>query len=245
MDYTYFIDSEGKLIRTRIEQDYNPEDPRYDRDGNIGHMMCWYPHYNLGDYEENHYDNPHDFLFWQLGEEKYENATIPQMLNALERKGYYFIPLAVYEHSGITMWCGSRWSHFDAQWDCSDVGWIYTTKEEVLKSGYRIKGKRGYLKTTAKNWRKVAQEMLKEEVKTYDQYLTGQVYGFISEVWDGEDWIDEESCWGFYSDKWGDELAEEIIRDFYVSPKFINEEEAEEKQREDAIMMQIETMVCI
>ena len=38
---------------------------------------------------------------------------------------------------------------------------------------------------------------LKGEVETYDQYLTGQVYGFtISEEEGDEDELD--SCWGFY-----------------------------------------------
>ena len=58
-------------------------------------------------------------------------------------------------------------------------------------------------------------------------WLTGQVYGYILEKWDGYDWIDEESCWGFYSDKWGDELAREIANDSITGEPFITEEEME------------------
>lgn len=40
-------------------------------------------------------------------------------------------------------------------------------------------------------------EILRGEVEIYDQYLRGEVYGFIVEDDDGEH-ID--SCWGFYGD---------------------------------------------
>ena len=42
-----------------------------------------------------------------------------------------------------------------------------------------------------------AKKILEGEVETYNQYLTGDVYGFILEKPDGEH-ID--SCWGFYGD---------------------------------------------
>ena len=44
-DYYYYIE-DGKANRIKIERDDNPWNVRYDQD-NIGHMMCWYPRYNL------------------------------------------------------------------------------------------------------------------------------------------------------------------------------------------------------
>lgn len=35
------------------------------------------------------------------------------------------------------------------------------------------------------------------EVKTFDQYLRGEIYGFIIETVDGEHL---DSCWGFYGE---------------------------------------------
>lgn len=42
MDYKYYKEVTGELVRVHIEQDTTPENPRYDWDGNIGHMMCWH-----------------------------------------------------------------------------------------------------------------------------------------------------------------------------------------------------------
>ena len=61
-EYRYFKDSEGKICRIHVEQDSEPLNPRYDWDGNIGHMMCWWNRYNLGDYKENTYSEPEDFV---------------------------------------------------------------------------------------------------------------------------------------------------------------------------------------
>lgn len=61
MKYKYYED-DGKLMRLHIEQDSAAPDPRYDYDGNIGHMMCWHRNYQLGDYKKNQYSDNLDFL---------------------------------------------------------------------------------------------------------------------------------------------------------------------------------------
>ena len=57
------------------------------------------------------------------------------------------------------------------------------------------------------------------EVEEYDMYLTGEVYGVITEEYNSkdEDWEEKDSCWGFFNDKWGDELIKEVALDFGVS----------------------------
>lgn len=45
MEYKYYKEVTGELVRVHIEQDTTPENPRYDWDGNIGHMMCWHRNY--------------------------------------------------------------------------------------------------------------------------------------------------------------------------------------------------------
>lgn len=120
------------------------------------------------------------------------------------------LPLYLYDHSGITMNCCG----FSDQWDSGQVGWIYTDKNTVLGTGADIK----------KNWKEAAYEWMEGEVKEYDMYLQNEVYGIITEEYNGEDdpedddsWTDEESCWGFYSDKWGDDLIEEIANEYGIS----------------------------
>lgn len=234
VDETWYKDEKGKVHHFIIKPDDDPWSPREGTDCNIGHMMCWYKGYNLGD--KNEWSDPYKFLYDLMrrnsnrDDDVIESMKIPEMLSYLERKGYHFIPLAVYEHSGITMWCGSRWSHFDAEWDCSDVGWIYTTRNEVLATQGNIKGKRNWIKVTKKNWREAAQLWLEGEVEIYDQYLTGQVYGYedyeIDE--DGDENL-VDSCWGCYT-KAG-YLAKEMLKE-YVGEEGITQEEADKIVKE-------------
>lgn len=66
------------------------------------------------------------------------------------------------------------------------------------------------------------------EVEVYDQYLTGEVYGVITEEYNAEDddWEEKDSCWGYFSDKWGDELVKNIALNFGVSETLYDSVEA-------------------
>lgn len=57
-----------------------------------------------------------------------------------------------------------------------------------------------------------AEEMLEGEVETFDQYLTGDVYGFVLETNDGDH---IESCWGFYGDDFKENGMTDHIPDEY------------------------------
>lgn len=71
----------------------------------------------------------------------------------------------------------------------SPDGFAYVTREDMLKEfNHRI--------VTARDKAR-ALECLKDEIKDYNQYVTGQVYGIVVEDEDG-DTID--SCWGYYDD---------------------------------------------
>ena len=240
MEYKYYKEVTGELVRVHIEQDTTPENPRYDWDGNIGHMMCWHRNYQLGDYKENSYSDNLDFLnnllrarvsestilnfvknhraanfltldydrhrkVWVLGQElRHEipnfrvieenekkewlvDAVIDALLQAdkwrlLERHaGIVYLPLFLYDHSGITM----NVDGFNDPWDSGQVGYIYTDKKTIMQNvggyyvGNNVDGR--FVKTTERNWKKVAYHDMESEVSIYDQYLTGQVYGIITE----------------------------------------------------------------
>lgn len=133
----------------------------------MGHMVCFHRRYNLG--EKHYFDSPEDFQEWIKG----ENAVV--------------LPLYLYDHSGITM----NTSGFSCGWDSGQVGWIYVTLEDVRKQcGYDWK-------RWTKARREKAAEWLRGEVRVYDDYLTGNVWGFITYDEHG-DMID--SCHGFYGD---------------------------------------------
>lgn len=262
MEYKYYKEVTGELVRVHIEQDTTPENPRYDWDGNIGHMMCWHRNYQLGDYKENSYSDNLDFLnnllrarvsestilnfvknhraanfltldydrhrkVWVLGQElRHEipnfrvieenekkewlvDAVIDALLQAdkwrlLERHaGIVYLPLFLYDHSGITM----NVDGFNDPWDSGQVGYIYTDKKTIMQNvggyyvGNNVDGR--FVKTTERNWKKVAYHDMESEVSIYDQYLTGQVYGIITEEFDTDTgtWEEQDSCWGYFSDK--------------------------------------------
>jgi hypothetical protein len=111
-------------------------------------------------------------------------------------KGSIVLPLYLYDHSGITMSVGK----FSCPWDSGQVGYIVATPEAIRKN-FMVK------RITAKI-RAQAEECLKSEVQTYDDYLTGNVWGFTIEsthpcgecgakVHENER---EDSCWGFIGD---------------------------------------------
>ena len=68
---------------------------------------------------------------------------------------------------------------------------------------------------------------MESEVEVYDQYLTGEVYGAITEIYNSEtgEWEEDEDRWGYFSNKWGDNLIREIASDFGINKIFddINE----------------------
>ena len=159
----------------RMFQDEYPESPR--TWSNLGTMACFHRRYSLGDKDIPFSSD--DFNGWDEME-----AYIYKELNAL-----IVLPLYLYDHSGITI----STSSFSCRWDSGQVGFIYVTKETLQKEYGEIT--EGVLET--------ATRVLEGEVKTYDQYLTGDVYGFElvkkSTCDQGHEHEEEiDSCWGFY-----------------------------------------------
>jgi len=97
------------------------------------------------------------------------------------------LPLYLYDHSGITISTGP----FSCPWDSGQVGWFYVEEEKAKKEwGWKV---------LTKERREKIVKYLEGEVEVYDQYLTGQVYGYIIEPKDENSKIEcDDSCWGFY-----------------------------------------------
>ena len=162
------------------------------------------------------------------------DAVIDALLQAdkwrlLERHaGIVYLPLFLYDHSGITM----NVDGFNDPWDSGQVGYIYTDKKTIMQNvggyyvGNNVDGR--FVKTTERNWKKVAYHDMESEVSIYDQYLTGQVYGIITEEFDTDTgtWEEQDSCWGYFSDKWGDDLIEEIASEYGITEELHDKAEA-------------------
>lgn len=115
-----------------------------------------------------------------------DELEISTLFSLLDQDKVTMLPLYLLDHSGLSM----STSSFGDPWDSGQVGWIYVTREKFLKET-------GYTKA---QWPGRAIEMLNNEVKTYDQYLTGEVCGFTEfELSDDGEWREtDNSCWGFY-----------------------------------------------
>jgi hypothetical protein len=127
------------------------------------------------------------------------------------------LPLSLYDHGGITMSVGRH-----SGWDYSNVGYIYATLEEGRKNwtvdeNDTVEAWYGPNKGKRVPLRECMKRVLRSEVEVYDQYLTGDVYGFrvlkkVTTTWvDKNDPTKEvseteleetDSCWGFYGDNW-------------------------------------------
>lgn len=165
----------GKTLE--IVQDNNPDSPReWD---NMGTMICFHGRYNLGD--KHNYDHK-DYSGW----EEMETAIIKNESPAV------ILPLYLYDHSGITI----STSPFSCPWDSGQIGFIFVSKEKLRKE-YGVK-------RITKEVIERAEKCLLAEVNTYDQYLTGDVYGY--KVID-EEGNEEDSCWGYYGE---DSIKEEF-----------------------------------
>jgi hypothetical protein len=192
------MSTEKRIENYLIEviQDESPESPReWD---NLGTMICFHPRYNLGD---KHDYRSRDYRFYDEQTEdikKKENACV-------------MLPLYLYDHSGITM----STSSFGCRFDSGQVGWIVVSKEKVRKE-YNVK-------RINKELIEKVTKVLEGEVETYDQYLTGDVYGYrISKVTEcelGHEHKEEvDSCWGFYGEDECMTEAEGIV-EYYQKPK--------------------------
>jgi hypothetical protein len=163
----------------RIEQEEQPQDPRtWD---NLGRMVCFHNRYELGDETQLEKD---DFDSWD------DLRTV--LTN--EYEAVIVLPLILLDHSGLSM-STSRNYPFNCNWDAGQVGWIYTTNE-AIKETYDV------TEVTPELLKEVTDSLI-DEVKTYSQYLEGDIWGLAEYKLETcnmgcEHEITINSCWGFY-----------------------------------------------
>ena len=182
---TLVAKAEDERYVLEIHTDDDPENPRREFD-NLGTMVCWHNNYVLGD--KHSYGDPRSFMesAAMFGGMSYERATEVDdtKLQRFVERDFIVLPLYLYDHGGITMSVGG----FSDPWDSGQVGWIYVTKAKAREE-YGVK------RLTKKLLERI-EGYLTGEVEVYDQYLSGDVYGFVLK--DKQDEKNEDSCWGFY-----------------------------------------------
>ena len=145
------------------------------------------------------WDNLGTMVCWHdrytLGDEQPE-CSPEEWITDYPESNYFILPLFLYDHSGITISCAP----FSCGWDSGQVGYIYVSKEAIRKE-WKVQ-------KIGPKLRKTIVDNLEGEVKTYDQFLTGEVFGY--EVYkihncgecgkEDEEFVD--SCWSFFGDNW-------------------------------------------
>ena len=137
---------------------------------NLGEMICFHSKYTLGD--------KHDFK---------EPSEFEQHI---KNKKVVILPLFLYDHSGIAI-SATREYPFNDRWDSMQVGYIYADYETIRKElGIKHVTKRvlGRVK-----------KILLQEVKMYNDCLTGQVFGMVTEFYNKrKEKTTNDSVWGGY-----------------------------------------------
>lgn len=163
----------------------------------LGKQVYWHRRMNLGHcWKETNKYNPIEYMIRELIYKFEDKIPYPEetyledwLMESDERvyewfgKFHLVIPVSAYEHGGITISASGRragWDFFDS----GKLGFVYVSHEGIIKEYGSLDLER-------------AEKCLIAEVSTYDDYLTGQVYGYII-----EDENDEQldSCWGFLGD---------------------------------------------
>lgn len=163
-DEKYEHKTEDKVLEIYREQ--NPFDPRDIH--NIGTMTCSHKRYNLGDE-----DAPTDRYDSWAG----IKAGIKEEHNVVA-----ILPLYLLDH-GVQRMKASPFKGQVGRWDSGQVGFIYTTKEDIESVGMDMD------EVTEED----IEDRLRSEVETYDNYLRGEIYRFVLK----EDGEDVDRCGGF------------------------------------------------
>lgn len=114
-----------------------------------------------------------------LGTEAVERERMDEIARGIEEGTYIGLPIFAYVHGSSTIRAGVG---FSCPWDSGQSGFVYCEREKALKE---FTSEEDVIKC------------LQSEVKIFDAYLTGEVYGYRLLDKDDEEL---ESCWGFYGD---------------------------------------------
>jgi len=173
MDALETIERDG--FTARLYADEDPQNPRTDWD-QLGIIVHWHRRHTIGDRKIT--DTERDALSRPRGW-----ALLERYLRATEGLIGPLIPVGLLDHSGLRVYAGGGSAPGDAQgWDSGTVGFIYTTKKKVDELGAPLDS---------------LDDQLRGEIEEYNQYLSGDIYGYVIEDQDGND-APDGSCWGFY-----------------------------------------------
>lgn len=157
-----------------LTYDTDPQNPReWD---NMGKMICFHKKYTLGD---KHDETPENFNGWT----DLRNYLIK------EKNASVILPLFLYDHGQISISAAGDTYPYNDRWDAGQVGFIYCTDEDI-KNGLGAHDKPDYER---------AKKILLGEVGTYNEFLTGDVYAVVREIYDkNKKRLDHDAVYGYH-----------------------------------------------
>ena len=168
-----------KGYKIKLTPDDSPESPR--EWSNLGTMVSWHTRCTIGDYSVGH-------------SRQHKTGTIyfddpRELAEYCHRQDVFSLPVYLYEHSGQTV----KTTPFYDPWDSGQVGFVFVSNDRIREE-YSVK-------RISKQLREKVARILVQEVETYNQWLTGDVWGYEIFEPDNEDLESADSvdsCWGYY-----------------------------------------------
>lgn len=115
-----------------------------------------------------------DFYVPEPGQKRIE-ITAKELVEKY-KKTHWIFPIEAYIHGEVRLAFSGTGNFPDRRWDVSQVGFVFATKND---------------------WRlsKSAKRAAEAKINQWNQYLSGDVWGYVIEDENGKTL---ESCWGFY-----------------------------------------------
>lgn len=133
------------------------------------------------------WDNVGEILYtstrYNLGDRRTTKEKIDEII---KRDDVIYLPVYAYIHSGTRL----NTTGFHCPWDSGQCGIIWCTKAKAVEEW----GKKRCTKAVIKK----AEDYMRGEINTLDQYFNGEVVGYVVE---GP--LCDDSCWGFFPDEHG------------------------------------------
>ena len=161
----------SNTLRIRIEHDSSPSNPMEDFDnlGTIAYLSR---------------------SRYTLGNQAVDHDEMREIEAGIRSGKLVGMPVQAYIHSGIALKASLANPYPDPRWDSGQSGFVYCSREAAIKEfGNKL--------CTAKV-KERALKLMAGEVETFSQYLNGEVYGFVVEQLEDDEWQEQEACWGLY-----------------------------------------------
>ena len=143
--------------KLEIYQDEDSEEMTRDYD-NLGKIISWHKRYDFTDKSVK--DNFSDLI---------ENPGV--FLKYADKHSFIYKPLYMYDHSGISFSLSNEVYPFNDRWDAGQVGYIFTTSEEV-KKWFKVK-------EITDDTKKKAYEEFETEIKELNNDMAGNSFYYL------------------------------------------------------------------